>query len=140
LLEINSQQDLLNVRNTKCLENNVYGPVDGKRWTGTWQDKEITIEVWKIIKTDKSGYDYVVEASFKTKDCTDAENRKKQLQQELTKQGWFLPIDELKTQMILERYTCYVLNFDLIEALDRLRFGDFSRSGYLSLYLQGKKL
>jgi hypothetical protein len=36
-------------------------------------------------------------------------------------------------------YTCYVLNFDLIEALDRLRFGDFSRGRYLSLYLQGKK-
>ena len=36
-------------------------------------------------------------------------------------------------------YTRYVLNFDLIETLDRFRFGDFSAVD-IHAYLQGKKL
>jgi hypothetical protein len=35
-------------------------------------------------------------------------------------------------------YTRYVLNFDLIEALDRLRFGDFSLSRYPFAIYKGK--
>lgn len=81
-----------------------YGPVDAKRWIGTWQEQELYIEVWEIIEEDGTGYDYIVEASFKTDSRTDAATLKTQLQNELTQQGWFLPTDELKTQMILQRY------------------------------------
>lgn len=85
-------------------ESEKYGPVDAKRWIGTWQGQKIYIEVWQIIEEDGTGYDYIVEASFKTPDRTDASNRKIELQNELTEEGWFLPTDELKTQMILQRY------------------------------------
>ncbi|AJY77668.1 hypothetical protein VN24_11530 [Paenibacillus beijingensis] len=89
--------DLLN-------DSKAYGPVDAKRWIGTWQNKTIYIEVWKIINESGSGYDYVVEASFKTSSRTDASAGIAQLETALTQQGWFLPTDELKTQMILDRY------------------------------------
>ncbi|MDK8179537.1 hypothetical protein [Paenibacillus sp. UMB4589-SE434] len=81
-----------------------FGPVDAKRWTGKWNGIKLYIEVWKIIKESGVGYDYVVEASFKTDTHAEASTLRSQLQQELMQQGWFLPIDELKTQMILHRY------------------------------------
>lgn len=87
------------------LENaNKYGPVDAKRWIGTWQGEKMYIEVWEIIESNGTGYDYIVEASFKTDLRTDATTRKVQLQNTLTEKGWFSPTDELKTQMILQRY------------------------------------
>ncbi|UJF34010.1 hypothetical protein [Paenibacillus hexagrammi] len=88
----------------KLDDSKAYGPVDAKRWIGTWQNKTMYIEVWEIKKESGSGYDYVVEASFKTPSRTDAANGIAQLQSDLTQQGWFLPTDELKTQMILDRY------------------------------------
>lgn len=81
-----------------------YGPVDAKRWTGTWRGLKIYIEVWEILEVDGTGYDRIVEASFKTALRTDAATLKTQLQADLTAQGWFSPVDELKTQMILDRY------------------------------------
>lgn len=84
--------------------NHKYGPVDAKRWEGTWQGKKIYIEVWEILEVDGSGYDRIVEASFKTDSRTEAASLKTQLQNELTTQSWFSPTDELKTQMILDRY------------------------------------
>lgn len=90
---------------TDLLEDaHLYGPVDGKRWTGTWSGDDIDIEVYEILQADGSGYDYIAEASFKTDSRTDAASLKTQLQNELTQQGWFLAGDELKTQMILDRY------------------------------------
>lgn len=81
-----------------------YGPVDAKRWIGTWRGLKIYVEVWEILKESGSGYDYVVEASFKTDLYADAQSLKAQLETDLTSQGWFVAIDELKTQMILDRY------------------------------------
>ncbi|WP_145949642.1 hypothetical protein [Paenibacillus sp. Y412MC10] len=80
------------------------GPVDGKRWTGDWNGREIDVEVYAIIQEDGSGYDYIVEASFKTDTRIEAAADHDRLQGDLTEEGWFLPTDELKTNMILNRY------------------------------------
>jgi hypothetical protein len=84
--------------------NHKYGPVSGKRWEGTWRGQKIYIEVWEIIETDGTGYDRIVEASFKNADYNQSASLKAQLQADLTAQGWFSATDELKTQMILDRY------------------------------------
>ncbi len=81
-----------------------YGPVDGKRWIGTWQGSPIYVEVWKVLNATGTGYEYIVEASFKTISRTDAANRSAQLKSTLSVQGWLLPTDVLKTQLILDRY------------------------------------
>ncbi|WP_281888044.1 hypothetical protein [Paenibacillus sp. YYML68] len=81
-----------------------YGPVDAKRWIGTWQGKKLYIEVWPIIEADGTGYDYIVESSFKTTSRSEAAWLQSELQTLLTQKGWFSPTDELKTQMILQRY------------------------------------
>jgi hypothetical protein len=81
-----------------------YGPVDGKRWIGTWQGTPIYVEVWKLRNVAGTGYEYIVEASFKTMSRSTASTRRAQLQSTLTTQGWFVATDVLKTQMILDRY------------------------------------
>jgi hypothetical protein len=81
-----------------------YGPVDGKRWIGTWQGSPIYIEVWQVLNATGTGYEYIVEASCKTTSRTDAANRSAQLKSTLTTQGWLWPTNVLKTQLILDRY------------------------------------
>ncbi|WP_128895680.1 hypothetical protein [Longirhabdus pacifica] len=81
-----------------------YGPVSAKKKTGSWNGHKIYIEVWEILNENGTGYDYIVEASFKMDDGTQAEAEKKKLEQEMADAGWFLPVDQLKTSLILERY------------------------------------
>jgi hypothetical protein len=82
----------------------IYGPVLAKRSTGTWNGVKLYIEVWPIKAASGSGIDYLVEASFKTDDRTDASTKHDQLVTFLQDQGWFLAQDSLKTQLIMERY------------------------------------
>ncbi|RII34206.1 hypothetical protein D2A34_13680 [Clostridium chromiireducens] len=90
---------------TTILQNShIYGPVDAKRSIGTWNGEKFYIEVWKIKATSGSGYDYVVEASFKTDDRSSAQEGHDQLIELFNEKGWLLPEDQLKTQMILDRY------------------------------------
>ncbi|OPJ59850.1 hypothetical protein [Clostridium chromiireducens] len=90
---------------TTILQNShIYGPVDAKRSIGSWNGEKFYIEVWKIKATSGSGYDYVVEASFKTDDRSSAQEGHDQLIELFNEKGWLLPEDQLKTQMILDRY------------------------------------
>ncbi|MFW2488666.1 hypothetical protein ACN077_08815 [Clostridium chromiireducens] len=90
---------------TTILQNShIYGPVDAKRSIGTWNGEKFYIEVWKIKATSGSGYEYVVEASFKTDDRSSAQEGHDQLIELFNEKGWLLPEDQLKTQMILDRY------------------------------------
>ncbi len=81
-----------------------FGPVKAKRHIGTWEGLEIYVEVWQMLNENGTGFDYVVEASFKTPSYATAAAKKTQLEQEMSSEGWFLAQDQLKTQMILERY------------------------------------
>jgi hypothetical protein len=80
------------------------GPVDAERWIGEWKNQKVYIEVWKIINNNGSAFDYTVELSFKTDSFVNASNLKNELEGLLIDKGLFLPIDELKTQMILRQY------------------------------------
>src|SRR5262249_3819881 len=69
---------------TLLSEAHIFGPVQGRRWKGRRPgiDDHIDIEVWEVLRQDKKGYEYVVEASFKKKnlDATQAaSNRLKEL-------------------------------------------------------------
>ncbi len=80
------------------------GPVSGKRSVGAWDNLEVYVEVWQILNENGTSFDYIVEASFKVDDRQVAEDKKADLEDDMDFQGWFLPVDQLKTQMILERY------------------------------------
>ena len=82
----------------------VYGPVDGKRWTGKRDeiDNEITLEVWEIRKSSGDEKERVVEVSFKKKDRSEAKESRERLSELLY--GWLLEDDVLKTELILKRY------------------------------------
>lgn len=82
----------------------IYGPVGAKRSIGEWGGEELYIEVWEIKKSSGTGYDYLVEASFKEDDFATASARRDSLKNKLVSEGWFLPQDGLKTTKILERY------------------------------------
>lgn len=82
----------------------IYGPVEAKRSIGEWDDEELYIEVWQIRNAAGTGYDYLVEASMKIDDYSTASNKRDSLKNKLIQKGWFLPIDGLKTSLILERY------------------------------------
>lgn len=82
----------------------VYGPVTGKRSEGTWEGVKFYIEVYKIINEYGTAYDYVVEASFKVDDRYTAGSMHDDLIAYFNSQGWLLPEDILKTQLILSRY------------------------------------
>lgn len=82
----------------------IYGSVDGKRSIGVWSGLKFYIEVWKIKNASGTGYEYVVEASFKTDSRSTASAKHDELIAYLNGKGWLLPLDKLKTQMILERY------------------------------------
>ncbi|WP_028559323.1 hypothetical protein [Paenibacillus pinihumi] len=85
-------------------QSRVYGPVYATRYTGTFNGMKTYIEVWPIKNTSGTGYDYIVEASFKVDTETDAANSSSQLFSFLQSHGWFLPQDALKTSTILQRY------------------------------------
>lgn len=82
----------------------IYGPVDANRSIGEWNGEKFYIEVWKLKAASGNGYEYVVEASFKTDDRSDAQEGHDELIAVLKEKGWLLPEDQLKTQMILDRY------------------------------------
>lgn len=82
----------------------IYGPVSAKRSIGEWNGEKLYIEVWEIKKASGSGYDYIVEASFKEDDYSVASSKRDQLKNVLVSKGWFLPQDGLKTSLILDRY------------------------------------
>lgn len=94
-----------NVNGKAILKNaHIYGPVEAKRSIGVFNEQKFYIEVWKIKTEAGNGYNYVVEASFKTNDRSEAQEGHNKLIALLKEKRWLLPKDELKTQMILNRY------------------------------------
>jgi hypothetical protein len=82
----------------------LYGPVLGKRWAGEWQGPELSFEVWLIRAETGSGYEPVVELSFKGKTQAEANGFREKLMAFVRDHGWLLERDVLKTGMILARY------------------------------------
>lgn len=82
----------------------IYGPVGASRYTGVFNGEKFYIEVWNIKNPLGNSYENVVEASFKTDNRSEAQEGHDELIDSLKKNGWLLPKDELKTQMILDRY------------------------------------
>ncbi|MGM1045702.1 MAG: hypothetical protein ACQEXX_06115 [Bacillota bacterium] len=80
------------------------GPVDANRHVGTWNGIETYVEVWQLLNSTGTGFDYIVEASFKLDSSTEAAAKKANFEADMAAAGWFLPVDQLKTQLILERY------------------------------------
>ena len=82
----------------------IYGPVEGRRWTGRHLDDDISIEVWTLPGACGTGTERIVEVSFKKKQRSDKAVEKREAFLELLEQkGWLLPRDVLKTALILER-------------------------------------
>lgn len=81
-----------------------FGPVSAKRHIGTWDGIKTYVEVWRLLNSNGTGFDYIVEASFKVDDYSQAVVKKVDLENDMDAEGWFLPVDQLKTQLILERY------------------------------------
>ncbi|GMK47426.1 hypothetical protein PghCCS26_45560 [Paenibacillus glycanilyticus] len=82
----------------------VYGPVDFKRYEGTFDDLDLDIEVWTVMNEAKTGNEYWVEASFKTDSYSEASSTRTALINELNSKGWLIPQDLLRTSQIIERY------------------------------------
>jgi hypothetical protein len=88
----------------KLKESRIYGPVLAERYTGTWGEEELDIEVWPIKNAAGTGTEYIVEASFKVKERTKASEKHCELVALLQMKGWFLARDSLRTSLIMERY------------------------------------
>ena len=84
----------------------IYGPVEGRRWTGRHRDidDDISIEVWTLPGASGTDTERIVEVSFKKKERSDkAVAKREALLKLLEQKGWLLPRDVLKTTLILER-------------------------------------
>jgi len=82
----------------------VYGPVEGLRFFGTFMELEIELEIWKVLNADKTGYEYLVDLSFKNGPLQDSNSIHEALRAYLIGMDWILPQDILKTNIILSRY------------------------------------
>jgi len=83
----------------------VYGPVEARRYLGSWSGMKVTIEIWYLLGSS-SGYPFpqAVEISFRTGSIQKAGMLQKQLMEQLKAKGWFYPEDVLKTELVLEQY------------------------------------
>ncbi|MFB5762876.1 hypothetical protein [Paenibacillus medicaginis] len=88
----------------KLSQSRVHGPLTFYRYEGNWEGQELTLEVWPIRNSQGTGTENLIEASFKTDDQEIATQLRSKLMNTLAENGWLLPVDGLKTQLILERY------------------------------------
>ncbi|BFH17299.1 hypothetical protein J6TS7_51810 [Paenibacillus dendritiformis] len=70
--------------------------MNATRSSGLWDGRKIDIEVWEIKNEAGTGFDYIVEASFKEADGAAAAAKKAALEADLAQAGWLLPVDQLK--------------------------------------------
>jgi chitodextrinase len=82
----------------------IYGPIDFKRYEGTFDDLDLDIEVWTILNAAKTGTEDIVEASFKADTLSEATSTRTDLMNLLNTKGWLVQSDVLKTSLIMERY------------------------------------
>lgn len=88
----------------KLLQSRVYGPLTFYRYEGQWKGQKLTLEVWPIRNSEGTGTENLIEISFKTNDRQSATLLRSELMNTLEANGWLLPVDGLKTRLILERY------------------------------------
>ncbi|KAK4452722.1 hypothetical protein QBC34DRAFT_320510 [Podospora aff. communis PSN243] len=85
-------------------EARVYGPVLAERYTGVWEGKKVSLEIWKVVIIAEGRIEWVVEVSFKVKERGEGEGPRKRLMDELEGRGWLWKRDSLKTRLIMENY------------------------------------
>lgn len=85
-------------------DSRAYGPVMASKYKGTWNGVEVDVEVWPIRTADGSGTEPIVEISFKADEYADAASNRQKLMDYLNQEGWLVPQDSLKTQLVLDRY------------------------------------
>jgi len=67
-------------------------------------EMKLAIEIWQILNAEKTGYDYIVDLSWKDGDLELGNAKHEALRSYLETLGWIVPGDILKTQLILSRY------------------------------------
>ncbi|ERS95116.1 uncharacterized protein SPSK_10392 [Sporothrix schenckii 1099-18] len=82
----------------------IYGPVLTKASAGTWDGRELDIEIWPIENSAGTGIAYLVEASFKTDDYDTAVSGQAGLIALLKSKGWFLDASNSKEALVLANY------------------------------------
>ncbi|WP_017811305.1 CYTH domain-containing protein [Paenibacillus shenyangensis] len=85
-------------------DSRAYGPIMASKYKGTWNGLEVDVEVWPIRSADGSTTEPVIEISFKADEYADAATNRQKLMDYLNKEGWLVPQDSLKTQLVLDRY------------------------------------
>ncbi|WP_430108617.1 hypothetical protein [Paenibacillus lautus] len=88
----------------KLSQSRIHGPLTFYRYEGSWKGQKMSLEVWPIRNADGTGTENLIEISFKTSDVSVASQLRSELINTLESNGWLLPMDGLKTQLILERY------------------------------------
>nr|WP_280755650.1 hypothetical protein [Paenibacillus sp. LBL] len=88
----------------KLSQSRLHGPLTFYRYEGTWEGQKMSLEVWPIRNAEGTGTENLIEISFKTADASVASQLRTELMDTLVSNDWLLPIDGLKTQLILERY------------------------------------
>ncbi|WCT57243.1 hypothetical protein PQ456_06960 [Paenibacillus kyungheensis] len=81
-----------------------YGPVMASKYEGSWNGIDVDVEIWPIRNASGTGTEPVIEISFKTDDYNTAATDRQQLMNYLNQEGWLVPQDSLKTQLVLDRY------------------------------------
>lgn len=81
-----------------------YGPVVASKYEGSWNGIDVDVEIWPIRNASGTGTEPVIEISFKTDDYNTAATDRQQLMNYLKQEGWLVPQDSLKTQLVLDRY------------------------------------
>ncbi len=89
---------------TQLQNSRSYGPVLASKYEGSWNGLDIDVEVWPIRSASGSGTEPVIEISFKADSYNEAASNRQQLMTTLQNQGWLVPQDSLKTQLVLDRY------------------------------------
>jgi hypothetical protein len=82
----------------------VFGPVAGRRWTGSWSGKRVCIEAWSVDRAPELRDRCIVEISFKEDDEGRADDIRTVLCTLLETERWRRNDDALKTQLILKFY------------------------------------
>jgi len=88
----------------KLTQSRIHGPLTFLRYEGSWNGQKLSLEVWPIRTADGTGTENLIEISFKTSDVSVASQLRSELMNTLESNGWLLPTDGLKTQLILDRY------------------------------------
>ncbi|KAI2896328.1 hypothetical protein CBS76997_8077 [Aspergillus niger] len=82
----------------------IYGPILVDRYSGSWDNKPINLEVWYMVNPSASRTDYIVEVSCKTNNRASALFKQRRLVDELESKGWLVDEDLRKTEAILDAY------------------------------------